>query len=29
MDKIFTRKVDIDYIPGLDDDEMKVFIPCN
>ena len=28
VDKIFARKVDLDYIPGLDD-EVKVFLPCN
>lgn len=26
VDKIFTRKVDLDYIPGLDD-ELKIILP--
>ena len=26
VDKMFTKKVDLDYIPGLDD-EIKVFLP--
>lgn len=28
VDKIFTRKVDLDYIPGLDD-ELKIILPGN
>ena len=27
VDKMITRKVDIDYIPGLDDDFFKVILP--
>ena len=27
VDKMFSRKVDLDYIPGLDD-EVKVILPC-